>query len=76
MEAPIQVKFKDTFSDTKECYIFEDPTNRVASLSQYQKALTVLFDPDRSSIEIIDPLEPMTTADNLSDGENIFIWTT
>jgi Uncharacterized conserved protein (DUF2358)/PAP_fibrillin len=43
----------DIFQD--DC-IFEDPTNRVASLSQYQKALTVLFDPSRSSIEIIQPL--------------------
>ncbi|KAL3919431.1 MAG: hypothetical protein SGILL_003754, partial [Bacillariaceae sp.] len=43
----------DIFRD--DC-VFEDPTNRVASLSQYQKALTVLFDPDHSSIEIVDPL--------------------
>ena len=43
----------DIFRD--DC-VFEDPTNRVASLSQYQKALSVLFDPDRSSIEIVDPL--------------------
>ncbi|KAG7371156.1 DUF2358 domain containing protein [Nitzschia inconspicua] len=43
----------DIFRD--DC-VFEDPTNGVASLSQYQKALTVLFDPSRSSIEVIQPL--------------------
>jgi hypothetical protein len=44
----------DLFRD--DC-VFEDPTNRVASLSQYQKALTVLFDPERSNIEIVEPLQ-------------------
>lgn len=40
----------DLFRD--DC-IFEDPTNRVDSLSQYQKALTLLFDPDRSTVELL-----------------------
>jgi hypothetical protein len=35
---------------------FEDPTNRVASLSQYQRALTVLFDPETSYVDIVTPL--------------------
>jgi hypothetical protein len=43
----------DVFQD--DC-VFVDPTNRVTSLSQYQKALTVLFDPNRSSIELVRPL--------------------
>jgi hypothetical protein len=41
---------KDLFRD--DC-VFEDPTNRVDSLRQYQKALTLLFDPDRSSVELL-----------------------
>ena len=36
--------------------VFLDPTNRVTSLSQYQKALTILFDPNRSVVELLDPL--------------------
>lgn len=41
---------KELFRD--DC-IFEDPTNRVDTLSQYQKALTLLFDPDRSTVELL-----------------------
>lgn len=41
---------KELFRD--DC-IFEDPTNRVDSLSQYQKALTLLFDPDRSTVDLL-----------------------
>jgi len=33
--------------------VFEDPTNRVDSLSQYQKALTLLFDPERSTVRLL-----------------------
>lgn len=43
----------DIFRD--DC-IFVDPTNRVSSLSQYRKALGILFDPKRSKIQIIEPL--------------------
>ena len=35
---------------------FVDPTNRVTSLSQYQRALRILFDPEMSSISLVDPL--------------------
>lgn len=41
---------QDLFRD--DC-VFEDPTNRVNSLSQYQKALTLLFDPERSTVELL-----------------------
>jgi len=34
---------------------FVDPTNDVASLSRYQKALTILFDPQKSFIEFVSP---------------------
>ena len=40
----------DLFRD--DC-VFEDPTNRVNSLSQYKKALTLLFDPNRSTVELL-----------------------
>jgi hypothetical protein len=43
----------DIFKD--DC-VFEDPTNRVSSLSQYQRALTILFASNRSTVEIISPL--------------------
>lgn len=43
----------DLFRD--DC-IFVDPTNRVKSLSQYQNALRILFDPKRSTVSLIDPL--------------------
>jgi hypothetical protein len=43
----------DLFRD--DC-VFIDPSNRVASLSQCQKALRILFDPKRSSIELLEPL--------------------
>lgn len=36
--------------------VFVDPTNRVKSLSQYQQALRILFDPETSLVELIDPL--------------------
>ena len=42
---------RDLFRD--DC-VFEDPTNRVDSLNQYQKALTLLFDPKTSSVELLD----------------------
>ncbi len=37
----------------REDCVFEDPTNRVDSLSQYQKALTLLFDPERSTVQLL-----------------------
>jgi len=40
----------DLFRD--DC-VFEDPTTRVDSLSQYKKALSLLFDPDRSTVELL-----------------------
>lgn len=43
----------DLFRD--DC-AFVDPTNRVTSLSQYQKALRILFDPELSTIRMVDPL--------------------
>ena len=36
---------------------FTDPTNSVSSLAKYQKALTILFDPDQSFVELVQPLE-------------------
>ena len=42
---------RDLFRD--DC-VFEDPTNRVDSLNQYQTALTLLFDPENSSVELLD----------------------
>ncbi|VEU39684.1 unnamed protein product [Pseudo-nitzschia multistriata] len=49
----------DLFRD--DC-VFEDPTNRVNSLSQYQKALAILFDPNRSVVELLgDGLVVSTT---------------
>lgn len=44
----------DLFRD--DC-IFADPTNRVDSLSQYQAALRILFDPQTSTVELIEPLQ-------------------
>jgi len=44
---------KDLFRD--DC-IFQDPTNRVQSLNQYQNALRILFNPKSSTVELIDPL--------------------
>jgi hypothetical protein len=43
----------DLFRD--DC-VFQDPTNRVNSLSQYQAALRILFDPQSSTVELIEPL--------------------
>jgi hypothetical protein len=43
---------------------FIDPTNRVQSLSQYQQALRILFDPTTSYISLVTPLtvdEPTRT---------------
>ena len=48
---------KDIFRD--DC-VFDDPTNRVSSLSQYQTALKILFDPSDSVVELVAPL----TVDN------------
>ena len=35
---------------------FVDPTNSVASLSRYQNALKILFDPEDSFVSIVEPL--------------------
>jgi len=42
----------DIFRD--DC-IFSDPTNEVQSLSRYQRALRILFDPETSVIELLPP---------------------
>jgi len=36
--------------------IFIDPTNSVSSLSRYQNALRILFDPDESTVRLVEPL--------------------
>ena len=36
---------------------FIDPTNSVNSLSRYQKALTILFDPSQSHVELLEELQ-------------------
>jgi hypothetical protein len=36
---------------------FIDPTNSVNSLSRYQKALTILFDPSQSHVELLEDLQ-------------------
>lgn len=36
--------------------VFQDPTNQVSSISQYQNALKILFDPTKSSVELLEPL--------------------
>jgi len=45
---------------------FIDPTNRVDSLQQYQKALTILFDPETSHVDLVEPLRiiPVKNAAN------------
>ena len=43
----------DIFRD--DC-VFTDPTNQVASLSQYQKGVRLLFDSKTSVVELIEPL--------------------
>lgn len=43
----------DIFRDTCS---FIDPTNKVDSLQQYQRALTILFDPVTSSVDLLEPL--------------------
>ena len=35
---------------------FVDPTNSVSSLSRYRNALRILFDPDQSSVKLVEPL--------------------
>jgi hypothetical protein len=35
---------------------FVDPTNRVSSLSRYQKALRIIFDPSQSIAQLVTPL--------------------
>jgi len=35
---------------------FVDPTNSVSSLSRYQNALKILFDPERSYVQLVEPL--------------------
>ncbi|CAB9497583.1 Uncharacterized conserved protein (DUF2358) [Seminavis robusta] len=37
--------------------VFVDPTNRVASLSQYRNALRILFDPNQSTVDLLGPIE-------------------
>lgn len=44
---------RDIFRDDT---VFNDPTNRVSSLSQYQQALRILFDPQHSTVELVNPL--------------------
>eukprot|EP00980_Cylindrotheca_fusiformis_P000768 scaffold184_cov125-Cylindrotheca_fusiformis.AAC.3 len=44
----------DIFRD--DC-IFSDPTNKVQSLSRYQNALRILFDPAVSQVQLLSPLE-------------------
>ena len=53
----------DIFRD--DC-IFTDPTNQVASLSQYQKGVRLLFDPKTSVVELIEPLTIDTERRSLS----------
>lgn len=53
----------DIFRD--DC-VFVDPTNQVSSLSQYQNALRVLFDPSQSTVEIISPLQVDESARTIS----------
>jgi len=36
---------------------FVDPTNSVSSLSRYQNALKILFDPKQSFVEVLEPLQ-------------------
>mmetsp|Transcript_4853 Transcript_4853/g.5397 ORF Transcript_4853/g.5397 Transcript_4853/m.5397 type:complete len:439 (-) Transcript_4853:95-1411(-) len=43
----------DIFKD--DC-VFSDPTNQVASLSRYQNALKILFDPAVSQVQLVSPL--------------------
>jgi hypothetical protein len=40
----------------REDAVFTDPTNRVSSVSQYQRALRILFDPEHSTVELVRPL--------------------
>ena len=52
---------------------FIDPTNSVISLSRYQKALTILFDPSQSHVKLLEELQIDTnrniiTAKVRSDG--------
>jgi hypothetical protein len=44
---------------------FVDPTNSVDSLQQYQKALTILFDPDTSTLDVIEPLRLVETGETI-----------
>jgi len=36
---------------------FVDPTNSVSSLSRYQNALKILFDPEQSYVQLLEPLQ-------------------
>ena len=58
----------DLFRD--DC-VFEDPTNRVDSLSQYQTALTLLFDPERSTVELLGNGLSVTNGDGVSTATTI-----
>lgn len=46
-----------SFSLFRNDCLFIDPTNSVNSLSRYQNALTKLFDPLESKVEVLGPLE-------------------
>lgn len=45
---------------------FVDPNNRVNSLSQYKRALSILFDPKQSCIQLLGPLKVDETARTIS----------
>ena len=36
---------------------FIDPTNSVLSLSRFQNALKILFDPEQSYVQLLEPLQ-------------------
>lgn len=46
--------------------IFSDPTTEVKSLSQYQRALGILFEPDTSVVELLSPLQVNETSRTLT----------
>ena len=48
---------------------FIDPTNRVDSLQQYQKALTILFDPETSRVDLVEPLRIIAVKNAANDND-------
>lgn len=46
--------------------IFIDPTNSVNSLSQYQKALSILFGPSQSHVKLLEELQIDTTRNTIT----------